>query len=147
MIVYMLLNTVTERCYIGATVGTLAERWKRHLDESRGGEGRLGRALSEWGEELWLPVVLCNCYSAEELSAAERAWQLETCCFDPDVGYNEHRGSYASTVKAGRKGGDPIHAAVRASSPLAGLNPEERREYFREAGRRGAAKSKSSSVR
>jgi hypothetical protein len=138
VIVYVLLNVVTERCL---------RRWKRRLDETRGSESRLGRALSEWGEELWLPVVLCNCYTAEELSAAERAWQLETCYFDPDVGYNERRGSCASTAKAGRKGGDPIHAAVRASSLLAGLSPEERREYFREADRRGAAKNGNSSVR
>jgi hypothetical protein len=138
----MLLNTVTERCYIGATDGTLEERWQRHLKETTIGTSRLGRALATWPAEIWLPVVLCNCYSSEELSAAERAWQLECNAFDDGVGYNEHRGSYESTVNAGKRGGDPLIAAVRPSSPLAGMTLEQRREYFREAGRRGAARSK-----
>lgn len=142
MLVYMLLNTVTERCYIGATDGTLAERWTRHLKEASP-TSRLGRALVAWPSELWVQVVLCNCYSVDELAAAERAWQLECCAFDDAVGYNDRRGEYETSIKAGRRGGDPLVAEVKATSPLAGLNPEERREYFREAGRRGAIKSRS----
>lgn len=142
MLVYMLLNTVTERCYVGATDGTLAARWARHLKETKGAPSRFGQALAEWSEEFWLPVVLCSCYSPEELSAAERAWQHHCNAFDPTVGYNERSTSYESSVRAGRRGGDPLTATVKSTSPLAGKTADERREYFREAGRRGAAKSK-----
>lgn len=145
MIVYMLLNTATELVYVGATEGTLADRWERHLKESTSRTSRLGAAMSEWEPEFWERVVLCNCYSVQELSDAEAAWQKKCSAFDPGIGYNEHRGSYRDTVKAGKQGGSSLHSAVKPGSPLAGMSTEQRREYFRAAGKRGAAKSRSMS--
>lgn len=143
MIVYMLLNTVTEKAYIGATDGTLEARWKRHLQETVAAGSSLGRALRDWPEELWLRVVLCNCYTVEELAAAERSWIQACGTLDPGIGYNQSAIMYdAGVTKEGkRSGGDVLTAAVRASSPLAGMDPEQRREYFRAAGKRGALKS------
>lgn len=142
LIVYMLLNTVTELCYVGATTNTLDDRWHRHLKETRGRVGRLGQALLDWDVEVWTRVVLCYCYDELELSAAEQAWQQMTCCFEPAVGYNDNHDPYIATIKAGRKGGDPLKADVKSNSPLAGLSPDERREYFRAAGKRGAERSR-----
>lgn len=146
MIVYMLLNTVTERAYVGATDKPLAERWARHLkDAAHGSEWPVHAAIREWPEEFWTIVVLCNCYSVSELSAAELAWKTHCCTEDPRVGYNDplNKTSYAVTVQNGKKGGNPLTSGgTSPKSPLYGLTPEERREYFREAGRRGAAKSK-----
>ena len=140
MIVYMLLNTVTEKCYVGATDGTLQARWRRHLKETIAGGSSLGRALRDWPEEFWLLTVLANCCDTEELSKAETAWMSICCSLEPGVGYNESTVPYVIDGK--RNGADVLTATVKASSPLAGLTIEQRREYFREAGRRGAAKSR-----
>lgn len=135
----MILNTATERVYVGATAQTLDDRWSNHLSETIRTESRFGNALKEWEETFWLPVVLCNCYSAEELGKAERAWQQITSCFDGAVGYNERIGRYEATHKTS----NPLTTGGKKGSPLEGLTVEERREFFREAGRRGAAKSRS----
>jgi len=140
MIVYMLLNTVTEKIYIGATKGTLLDRWAAHLKAaSAGSECQLHHAIRSWPSEFWEVVVICNCYSEQEMSDAEQAWQRRCDALNPSVGYNESRISYSIAQK---HGGDPLTAVTKPGSPLSGLTIEERREYFRAAGRRGAAKSK-----
>ena len=141
MMVYMLLNTITERAYVGATDKTLEERWQRHLNDSRSGSAApLHVALREWPEALWLPVVLVNCYTTEELSAAEAWWIERTEVHDPQVGYNDGRASYVDTVTNGKRGGNPlVIGGDRETSPLNGKTPEQRRQYFSDCGKRGAA--------
>lgn len=143
MIVYMLLNTVTEKAYVGATDKPLDERWQRHLKEARhGSTWPLHEAIREWPEEFWLPVVLVNCYSTEELSTAERAWKTICSTEDPDIGYNDvnNQASYSTSVANGKKGGDPLTIGGNApGSPLSGKTLEQRRQYFSDCGKRGAA--------
>ena len=141
MLVYMLLNTVTEKAYVGATDKPLEERWARHVkDAEHGSMWKLHVAMRQWQPELWERVVLQLCYTVEELSAAEERWKHDTDVMDPAVGYNENMGPYDITVSTGKRGGDPLTiGGSRPGSPLAGLDREQRREFFREAGRRGAA--------
>lgn len=141
MIVYMLLNTVTEKAYVGATDKSLNERWKRHRkDAAHGSQSRLHAAMREWScEDLWERVVLANCYSVEELSEAEEAWMSIAGTSDPSVGYNDNKVSYARSVLNGKKGGDPVKKGKTngAPSPLEGLSEAEQKEFFRACGRKG----------
>ncbi len=143
MLVYMLFNTVTEMAYVGATDKALKERWERHLKDSRSGTSRLQVALREWPAEVWMQVVLTNCYDLAELTAAEEAWIEATHAREPAVGYNDNQVPYAVSVANGQKGGDPSKAkpakGAGRSSPLAGMTEEERREWFRQQGKKGAA--------
>lgn len=136
----MLLNTVTHMVYIGATSKTLRERWREHLRGAKehGSRSKLATALREWPEEMWDQIVLCNCYSMEQLSEAERTWQFSCYAFDEGVGYNENHSTYTTTMNASKKSAEVLTMEVRKNSPLAGLTPEQRREYFRQAGKRGA---------
>ena len=143
MIVYMLLNTVTEKSYVGATDKPLDERWQRHLKDARhGSTWPLHVAMRDWPEEVWLPIVLVNCYSLKELSQAEAAWRTICCTNDPAVGYNDDRNqtSYAMTVANGQRGGDPTEVGgARSGSPLVGMTSDQKRQYFSDCGKRGAA--------
>lgn len=77
MLVYMLFNEATEMAYIGQASKGLFTRIKEHVRESKkDSSNRLYRAIAEYGIESFTPVVLQNCYSAEELDKAERWLQL-----------------------------------------------------------------------
>lgn len=148
MIVYMLLNTVTERCYVGQTTATLVDRVRGHWDSARTGTSTLNEAMRLWDDPCyWEFVVLQHCYDQKQLDQAEAAWQQICCAHDPAVGYNARR-EKMSRVRPDKPGSaradsNPLTTGgTNPKSPLYGLTPEERREYFREAGRRGAAKSK-----
>lgn len=148
MLVYMLLNTVTERAYIGATNKTLEERWKRHVKDARSGSNdRLHRAIREWdNDDVWLRVVLVNCYTVEETSASEQAWMKACGTLDGGVGYNDSSTPYAVTVTNGRLGGDPLKKTPtkkpKKQSAFSMLSEEERREFFRSCGKKGSGASK-----
>ena len=133
MLVYMLLNTVTEMVYVGATDKTLDARWKRHIKDSRSGTSRLQQALRDWHPDMWLPVTLVNCYDLNELSAAETAWITLTDARNINIGYNDNRTTYATSAKNGTLGGDPTKV-LGAGSKLAAMSETERREFFRRCG-------------
>ena len=124
MLVYMMLNTIEERAYIGQTKMTMAARIKLHHEEvAEGSRTPIHTAMRRWdSEDFWLCVVLQNCYTEDELNRSEELW-IERChTAESGVGYNVKR------VATGGKKQAPM-------SP-------ERREFFRECGRRGAQRSK-----
>lgn len=146
MIVYLLLNVVTEKAYVGATDKPLEVRWRRHLKDAltRDSGSRLHQALRNWPlEELWERVVLQRCGSLVELSEAEDEWMSACDTRNVAVGYNDSTISYARSVSNGRRGGDPTKAfPTKRRSPLATMSDEQRREFFRQTGRRGASTRK-----
>lgn len=139
MLVYMFLNTVTEKAYVGATEKTLEARWDAHCKSARAGSTyRFHRALRDWPEEVWLKVVLANCYSLEELNEAEKAWLSMTAVQEEGVGYNSPSSvSYATSVTNGKKGGAPRKENMERTSPVAGLTDEQAREWYAQQGKKG----------
>lgn len=128
MLVYMLLNIIEERAYVGQTTTTPNDRLHLHFEQVKeGSQAPVHEALRKWPEkEWWIMVVLQNCYDQEELDRAEESWIKYCHSADSAVGYNIRR-----TV----------------STPVQRPMSEERREFFRECGRRGAAKSKANAAK
>ena len=162
MIVYMLLNLIEERAYVGQTVNTVNQRVKGHWDDTKKGDDSiLHTAMRKWDDpSLWTYVVLQNCYSQQELDVAEAWWIRELCTVEPGVGYNSKQGS--SVVKRSPRDARSAlttaeldfyracgHAGAEKQRELNGGKhrkksdmTEEEREKFREWGRKGALKSK-----
>jgi len=154
MIIYMLLNEVTEKVYIGKSINSLPHRLAGHIDAMQSGStSRLHAELKRWPEECWTAVVLQHCYSEEELALAEGNWIAATEATDPAVGYNSHyvpssadiAMNALASIKRGRKDSEFFAACGRKGAAKvkrrADMTPEEI-ERFREWGRKGAAKSK-----
>ena len=153
MIIYMLLNTVTDKVYIGRTHGTIENRIKGHWDHAlkEGGTTFLSEAIRDYPDkELWDFIVLQHCYSEQQFCDAESAW-IEICSARcANVGYNMHTSkntSQSHPVKdrayfsaVGKKGGEKSKAMGK-SKTRAEMSEEER-EKFREWGRKGARRSK-----
>lgn len=173
MVVYMYLNTITERVYIGSAKYGLAYRHKQHLKCMRSKrQSRFYKALASWPADCWERVVLEGCNTEEELDAAEKRWIAECCALDEAVGYNTYDSRYLrSSIAGGRamqareftqaerevkavcgaRATDPsatiesVKAKKAKRSAFKLLSPAEQQEFFRRAGQRGleAARNKS----
>ena len=54
MLVYMLVNVITEKAYVGQTQKSLAERWRDHKKQAMGGStAPLHVAMREWNKVAW----------------------------------------------------------------------------------------------
>jgi len=179
MLVYMLLNTVTEMAYIGFTTGRMRHRMKEHLAHTKGKRivGRFYAALLAWPLDCWEAIVLERSDDIDTLLQAERWWiqACETHLFG--VGYNTEVPDEAYAERFKRKNPGPYEAhpnelgwlvmsgqtdaltdayAAHMGRTHGGtkepkkkgisgktktqMTPEEL-EFFREAGKRGAAKA------
>lgn len=88
--VYRITNVVNGKSYVGSTSATFFKRWKRHLNDLRGGRHHsqfLQRAFQKYTEGSFEFVILEVC-DANECLAREQFWidTLQTC--DPKKGYN-----------------------------------------------------------
>lgn len=92
MIVYLLVNTVTELSIVGSTVRPLHERVEAYFDEARKGRrGSVYDALRAWPAWAWEAVVLERVepsLGVRGMVLAEARWMVELGTVDPAVGYN-----------------------------------------------------------
>jgi len=91
MLVYMLLNTVNEKCYVGLTVARMRQRIKQHVRHVRGDPrgGRLYDDMRSYPLECWEAIVLERFTDIDAMLKAERSWIQACGSLDPAVGYNE----------------------------------------------------------
>lgn len=139
MLVYMLLNTITEKAYVGQTTGTLEERVRNHWHQAGSGStSQVHDAFREWHDRcFWEAIVLQHCYDQDELDKAEAAWQHICMTHDPAIGYNARKEKLTRQRPQAQQG-DSLRT-TRKASPIAGMSPEEAREFYREQGKKGAA--------
>lgn len=73
--IYQILNTVTEKCYVGSSVD-IKDRWDHHrmdLIGNRHANGRLQNAWNKYGPEVWTWNILQEC-EKEKLDLLEAFW-------------------------------------------------------------------------
>lgn len=128
MLVYMLLNVVEERAYIGQTNMTFGDRLNLHKESAKGGsDAPLHVAMRRWPDDwTWTYVILQNCYTQDELDKAEEAWIAYCCTADTGVGYNVHRTCHRGGTQQPKE---------RKRAPIT----DEQREFYRQCGMKGAA--------
>jgi len=142
MIVYMVVNLIEERAYVGQTMQTLAERMLAHWEGSRTGSmSLLHVAMRKWNDScFWDAVVLQPCYSQVELDSWESKWIDELSTREPGVGYNaRHEAPKRPRLdgfyrECGMKGA--VHGR-KGARPKAQMSETEL-ERYREWGRKGA---------
>lgn len=87
-IVYLHVNLLTGKGYVGFTKKTMEQRWKGHLGQSRfrGAQGHFLNAIRKYGSECWLHTVLEECTTDKDGFSAERHWIKELGT--RETGYN-----------------------------------------------------------
>lgn len=144
MLVYIISNEATERSYVGATALSLEARVKQHWKCAKAGwKAPLYVAMREWPKEFWISAVLQNCYNVHELDVLERMWMDALWTRDPAVGYNAQDGNYVASHNSDHKPKSDVRASMRMfNKPFNELTPEERKQFFKECGRKGAIRSR-----
>ena len=75
-IIYIIRNKINKKTYIGATLGSLANRWVWHLEKSRQArtipKGSLREAIKEFGGKNFTKKIIKRCRDLHELSENER---------------------------------------------------------------------------
>ena len=127
MIVYLILNTVNCKGYVGKHKGdTISTRWDKKLS---GANDHLEKAKKKYGLSSFHREILGVAGSEEELTALERLWIIALRTYDPDYGYNMTYG--------GEGGQFPTEELVekRASANRGRIRSEQTRANMREAHR------------
>lgn len=120
--IYLRRNTINGMCYIGQTQKTIDERWD-------GGHGYiayrgslLGKAIQEYGKDVFEHIVLCVVETAQEADEAERKYIHEYNSLEPN-GYN--------TTTGGQKG---YQASERYKNKITSSSPHKpKSEAFKKA--------------
>lgn len=90
MIVYIIWNKQTGKCYVGQTTMSIDDRLKAHR-RNKGKNMAISRAIAKHGWENFEYAVLEKCNSIEELNEAEKAWIKHYDSLAPN-GYNIREG-------------------------------------------------------
>lgn len=122
MLVYMLVNDVEEKVYIGRTFKSREQRVGEHIANAMGGSmTRLHTSLREFAPDCWWSVTLLECETLEQAVELEALW-IERCdSVNPNIGYNERNERNMSSTPGKKHNVTP-----------------EMREKYREWGRKGA---------
>ena len=112
MIIYIAINKINNKCYIGQTVGTLNTRKREHFYDSSRDNLYFHNALKKYGKENFTWEILRECESILELNRMEvfYIWLLKT---KKPNGYNLTDGGKNSRlseeiknkIRIARKGG------------------------------------------
>lgn len=127
MWVYLVTNTRNGKRYVGITDCTLEERWKQHVQASRGKTTRpLMRAIAKHGPESFTIEQLEECSDRTTLLQRERQLIVELDTFKPK-GYNATMGGEGI---AGHRHSEETRrkmSEARRGKPIGAFSEEHRR--------------------
>ncbi len=89
-IVYIIQNKINKKIYIGASLGTLANRWKWHTEKSilkNRKKGSIAEAIYKFGKKNFKKRILKRLKNVSELSKFERRYIKKFNSMSP-IGYN-----------------------------------------------------------
>lgn len=87
-IVYLILNNINRKKYVGQTVKPLTIRWSNHVSASRDPQQYFARAIAKYGCENFSMTVLGEVYSKDEMDSLETALIKFYESNNEDYGYN-----------------------------------------------------------
>lgn len=87
-IVYLILNNINRKKYVGQTIKPLTIRWSNHVSASRDPQQYFARAIAKYGCENFSMIVLGEVYSKDEMDSLETALIKFYESNNEDYGYN-----------------------------------------------------------
>lgn len=130
MIIYKITNIINHKVYIGQTVNSLEQRFKRHKQDALSGrlDTHFARALRKYGAENFVAEIIDTAESQEELTQKEYYWiGYYHACED---GYNETHDMFKcggnTYLNKSEEEMQQISSKIR-DSKLGGKNPAARK--------------------
>lgn len=85
---YLVINQINEKIYIGKTTIGLAKRWKHHVRDCKRKRNRLYAAMRKYGANRFSVHHLSFADTPEDLNRSEAWWIAKLNSRDPEIGYN-----------------------------------------------------------
>lgn len=125
MIIYLITNKINNKKYVGQTIGTIEDRFHRHMVDSYHLNTKFANAIRKYGAKNFDIEVLEECGSKEELNDREIYW-IDTLKTFTD-GYNSTLGGDGGDTYSARteEQMEETKAKIRLSK-LGGKNPAAR---------------------
>jgi group I intron endonuclease len=99
MIVYLLLNTLNNKAYVGQHKGNdLAKRWTAGMRNVKPNP-HFAAAIEKYGVQAFSREVLAHCRTQEETDNLERLWICALRTYDPKCGYNMQYGGLRKAAR------------------------------------------------
>jgi group I intron endonuclease len=93
MLVYLLLNRVNGKAYIGQHTGfQLEKRWNKTLSSRHKANFHLASAIEKYGAKKFSRTILCYASCQQELDLLEQFWIAVYRSTDRRFGYNQQSG-------------------------------------------------------
>lgn len=91
MYVYKITNSKNNKVYIGQTVRTIEQRFKRHLNDALNNiiDTHFSRAIRKYGAECFHVELIDTAKTQDELNYKEHYWINKYDSTNPKYGYNE----------------------------------------------------------
>lgn len=116
-LIYKITNLINGKTYIGQTTKSIEKRWNIHLyNAKRGQKSYLYDAIRKYGENNFIPEIICKCYSKEDMNNKEKHYIIECKSFWHKNGYNLSSGGEGSSEIR-----QPSDANKRRSDKLKGI--------------------------
>ena len=98
MYVYKVTNLNNNKVYIGQTIRTIEQRFKRHLNDALNNilDTHFARAIRKYGADSFCLELIDTAETQEELNYKERFWINQYNATDSKYGYNETDSIYKS---------------------------------------------------
>jgi group I intron endonuclease len=123
-IIYLILNTVNGKKYVGQTVQGLGRRWTKHTHNAKtGSSSALGRAIRKYGAGSFELLEIASCADKAEADSLEKAYILQHRSNCPEFGYNLTEGGDGIT---GWHHSDEVKARLSALNVGKKLSEEQR---------------------
>ena len=125
--IYMLLNLINGKRYVGQTFQLITKRWVQHIvDSHRGFERHLCNAIRKYGADAFYVRVLAEGIPASQLDVQERFWIRFYGTFDNGVtGYNHTEGGSGGRHSDATK----TKISIAGKAHWGSLTPEQRAEH------------------
>ena len=91
MFIYKITNLINNKIYVGQTIGTVQERWRKHCKKSSIGCSAVPNAITKYGKENFIVEQIDDANTIEELNEKETYW-IKTLQSISPLGYNLRSG-------------------------------------------------------
>lgn len=96
-LVYLIVNKINNKCYVGWTGNSLDVRWYGHCSDAvNGSERLLQRAIRKYGDLNFSKELICVAPTLKKAKDLEELWIITLRSYDPQIGYNMTYGGEGS---------------------------------------------------
>jgi len=92
-LIYVIINKINGKKYIGSTTRGIKQRWKEHKKDARKKQiMSISKAIAKYGHDNFDIKVIMECWNLDHMNSYEKFFIKEFDSMNYEKGYNRHIG-------------------------------------------------------